>query len=154
MACEYCNYTDYVPTHFDGSGGSNFVDCPKCINNKEFNKVMGWTPKENKMKRVILESPFAGDTERNIEYARKCMRDCIINHNEAPIASHLLYTQPGILDDNNPVERDIGITCGLVWGIEAEATIVYEDYGVSKGMQYGIKRAKKEGRKVIYRKIL
>ena len=27
------------------------------------------------MKRVLIESPYAGDVENNIAYARKCMRD-------------------------------------------------------------------------------
>jgi hypothetical protein len=50
------------------------------------------------MKKVIIESPFAGDVKKNIEYARKCMRDSLLR-GEAPLASHLLYTQDGILDD-------------------------------------------------------
>lgn len=29
------------------------------------------------MKLVILESPFAGDVEANIEYARACVRDSL-----------------------------------------------------------------------------
>jgi hypothetical protein len=52
------------------------------------------------MKRVILGSPYAGDIERNISYARKCIRHSL-SLGEAPIASHLLYTQEGILDDDN-----------------------------------------------------
>lgn len=53
---------------------------------------------------VIIESPYAGDVERNIEYARRRVRDSPAR-GEAPIASHLLYTQPGIPDDNVPSER-------------------------------------------------
>jgi hypothetical protein len=48
------------------------------------------------MKLVIIESPYAGEVEANVAYARACMRDSL-GHGEAPIASHLLYTQPGIL---------------------------------------------------------
>ena len=39
------------------------------------------------MKLVIVESPFAGDTERNIRYARACLADCL-RRGEAPFASH------------------------------------------------------------------
>lgn len=46
------------------------------------------------MRRVVLESPFAGDVERNVRYAKACIRDCL-SRGEAPIASHLLFTQPG-----------------------------------------------------------
>lgn len=102
------------------------------------------------MIRVILESPFAGNVEGNIEYARMCLRDCLLR-GEAPIASHLLYTQPGVLDDTNPEERKLGIEAGLLWGALAEKTVVYIDRGISRGMQYGIERAQKEGRPVEYR---
>lgn len=105
------------------------------------------------MERVILESPYAGDVERNEKYARLCLRDSLLR-GEAPIASHLLYTQPGVLDDKNPEERALGIEAGLAWGTFAVKTVVYEDYGISKGMEYGIARAKKEKRPIVYRKIL
>lgn len=103
-------------------------------------------------KLVIIESPFAGDIERNIKYARACMRHSIFL-GEAPIASHLLYTQEGILNDNDPKERQLGIEIGLVWGKLAQLTAVYTDLGVSKGMELGIERAKAEGRSVVYRSI-
>lgn len=64
---------------------------------------------------VILESPFAGDIEKNLKYARKCMRDCFMR-GELPFASHLLYTQDGILNDDLPKERMLGIDAGLCWG--------------------------------------
>ena len=56
------------------------------------------------MKLVIMESPFTGNTEKNIKYARKCMRDCFMR-GELPFASQLLYTQDGILADNNPKDN-------------------------------------------------
>lgn len=103
-------------------------------------------------KLVIIESPFAGDVERNIKYARACMRHSILL-GEAPIASHLLYTQDGILNDDDPEERKLGIEIGLAWGKLAELTAVYTDLGMSKGMTLGIERAKSEGREVEYRSI-
>ena len=85
----------------------------------------------NKLRRVIVETPYAGKTEderrRNLAYARACARDSLINHGESPFLSHLLYTQPGILDDWDPIERLHGIEAGLTWGEVAEATIVYID---------------------------
>ena len=90
---------------------------------------------------VILESPFTGDIEKNLEYARKCMKDCF-KRGEFPFASHLLYTQEGILDDDNPEERKLGIAAGLMWGSFASKTIVYVDLGISEGMKIGMKNAK------------
>ena len=104
------------------------------------------------MIRVILESPYAGDVEANVAYARRALRDCLLR-GEAPIASHLLYTQPGVLDDLIPGERALGIEAGLAWGALAEKTVAYIDRGTSRGMQYGIDRANSEGRPVEYRTI-
>ena len=70
---------------------------------------------------------------------------------DVPMASHLLYTQPGILRDADPVERRIGIEAGLAWGVAAAATVVYVDRGVSPGMKLGVRRAEQEGRPVEYR---
>ncbi len=99
------------------------------------------------MRLVIVESPYAGDVERNLRYLRACMRDCLLR-GEAPFASHGLYTQEGVLDDNIPAERSRGIDAGLLWGDKAEATVVYIDLGVSRGMEYGIARAEKQGRPI------
>jgi hypothetical protein len=102
------------------------------------------------IRKVILESPYSGDVEANVRYARACLRDCALR-GESAMASHLLWTQDGVLDDTKPEERELGIELGLVWGSEAEATVVYTDRGVTSGMRYGIERAKKEGRRVEYR---
>lgn len=92
------------------------------------------------MRRVILESPYAGDIATNLKYARACVRDCLLR-GEAPLASHLLYTQDGILKDEVPEERALGIKAGLAWGWVADATVVYVDLGISRGMEEGINHA-------------
>jgi len=104
------------------------------------------------MKRVILESPFAGDIKKNIRYARECVRHSL-SLGEAPIASHLLYTQEGILNDNNPIERMWGINAGLVWKEVAEKHVVYTDLGISKGMEYGINYSTENNIPIEYRTI-
>jgi len=105
---------------------------------------------------VVVESPYAGktdeDVEKNIVFARACLRDCFLR-GEFPFASHLLYTQPGILDDGNSEERALGIKAGLEWVKVAEATVVYTDFGITDGMKQGIKRAEEDGRVVEYRKL-
>lgn len=104
----------------------------------------------NKFLLVLVESPYAGDIEGNLKYLRACMHDCLLR-GEAPYASHALYTQEGVLDDNIPEERAMGIEAGLAWGDVANKTVVYMDKGLSGGMKYGIKRAKNQGRIVEYR---
>jgi hypothetical protein len=76
-----------------------------------------------------------------------------LNRGESPFSSVALYALSRVLDDNNPEERALGITAGLVWGRAAVATIVYEDYGVSPGMRLGIRAAIAAGRSVEFRKI-
>lgn len=105
------------------------------------------------MKRVILESPYAGNIERNIEYARMCVRDSL-SRDEAPIASHLLYTQEGILKDEIPEERLWGINAGLAWKDVADKHVFYIDYGMSNGMKYAEEYATNNDLEVEFRKIL
>lgn len=104
------------------------------------------------MRLVIIESPYAGDVEANVAYARRCVRDSLLR-GEAPIASHLLYTQPGILDDDVPAERQHGIDAGLAWRAVAQASVVYADRGISRGMEYGIAAARSAGLTVEFRNI-
>jgi hypothetical protein len=82
---------------------------------------------------VIIESPYAGDVESNLTYARKCIRDSLLR-GEDPLASHLLYTQEGVLNDSVPEERARGISAGLHWYAVADKAIFYLDRGFSSGM--------------------
>lgn len=102
------------------------------------------------MKIVILESPYAGAVEHNVEYAKRCALDSL-KRGEAPMLSHLLYTQ--FLDDSVPEERELGIAAGLAWRRVAEKSVVYTDLGISQGMEYGIMAAKNAGLPIEYRNL-
>ncbi len=97
-----------------------------------------------KNKLVVVESPFGADNIDdlvcNVSYAMLASRDSFAR-DEVPLASHLIYTL--MLDDTDPVERMKGIDAGLAIGSHAELTALYEDLGLSRGMQYGIENAKK-----------
>ena len=99
---------------------------------------------------VIIESPYAGDVELNVEYAKACMLDSLVR-GEAPYLSHLLYTQ--VVDDTVPKERTLGIYAGFAWRPKADKTIVYTDLGISPGMELGIDDAKKHGHEIVYRSL-
>lgn len=90
------------------------------------------------MKRVIIESPFSGEVERNRAYAVACLYDAL-RRGEAPFASHLIYTQ--CLNDEVHSERELGIKAGLEWARLADLTAVYTDRGISAGMKLGIQHA-------------
>ena len=100
---------------------------------------------------VVIESPYAGDIEKNMRYLRACMRDCLVNHGEAPYASHALYTQPGVLRDEVPEERQHGIKAGFAFRPLMKKTVVYTDLGYSTGMKYGIKHAEEIGHPIEFR---
>ena len=105
------------------------------------------------MKLVILESPYAGDVVQNLKYARKCLAHSL-SLNEAPIASHLLFTQEGVLSDNIPEQRLKGIEAGFAWMPHAKAMVVYTDLGISHGMSTAITRANALNLPVMFRQIL
>lgn len=100
------------------------------------------------MKLVIVESPFRGNENyhqhEHERYARLALRDCL-ERNEAPLASHALYTLPGVLDDNVPKERLLGMNAGWAWMPKADLVVAYIDLGISNGMALGIARAKELG---------
>lgn len=105
---------------------------------------------------VILESPYGSPDpavrERNLSYLRAAMRDCVLR-GESPYASHGLLTQPGVLVDEVPEERKLGIAAGFVWRPLARKTVVYRDLGISTGMEHGIKHARSIGHEVEYRSL-
>jgi hypothetical protein len=107
------------------------------------------------MRRVIVESPYKGNIIQrwlNRRYARACVRDCLLR-GEAPFASHLLYTQRGILKDEIATERKLGMTAGWEWGSHGDAYVFYTDRGFSGGMNAALNIAKANGYKVEYRSL-
>lgn len=100
------------------------------------------------MRLVIVESPYKGDVETNVRYARDAMMDSLAR-SEAPLVSHLLYTQ--VLNDADPEDRRVGIDAGHAWLGYADLMAVYMDLGISDGMKQGITLAKVVGIPVEYR---
>ena len=96
------------------------------------------------MKRVVIESPYKGKVPVNEIYGELCMHDCLVNHNEAPYASHLLYTRTWVLRDEIPADRKLGIEAGFVWRDVAEQSNFYVDLGMTDGMVLGIKDCEKK----------
>lgn len=102
--------------------------------------------------RVFIESPYAGDVAANIKYARACLADSL-RKGEAPFASHLLYTQDGVLDDTKPEERSLGIAAGQEFLACCDLSAVYIDRGITDGMRLGIEAAQKLGITIEYRSL-
>ena len=82
------------------------------------------------MKLIFVASPYAGDVEKNIEYAKEACRH-ILNEGHAFFCPHLLY--PQILDDDNMEERDIGIKMGKEFLNKCDELWVFGNH-ISNGM--------------------
>lgn len=102
--------------------------------------------------RVVIESPYAGDVERNIAYARACARD-VIARGEVPYASHIFFTQPDLLDDKVEEERNLGISLGFAWAASADLRAFYVDHGMSRGMEAGLTEARRLGQAFAFRRL-
>jgi hypothetical protein len=107
------------------------------------------------MKRVIIESPFSdgGDMDKRRlfdAYLKLCIKNSL-SRGEAPFASHGFYTR--VLDDNNSTERRQGMEAGFAWGQTAEIVAVYEDLGISPGMEESINRALKTSANITFRSL-
>ena len=104
------------------------------------------------MRRVVIESPFAGSVEKNVEYAKRAVIDSLCK-GEAPIASHLLLAAHGICNDDIPYERAMGIDAGLAWHSVCDVIAFYVDLGMSPGMEAAQKHAVENGYsgKIVFR---
>ena len=71
-----------------------------------------------------------------------------VSQSRYSFASHLLYTQESILDDDDPVERTLGIVAGFAFAKLCSKTVVYADLGISNGMMLGIEDAIKNKRTI------
>lgn len=108
------------------------------------------------MQTVTLESPYAATkkhtVEEHISYAQECV-EALLREGLAPFASHLLYTQPGVLDDNSPKDRALGIEAGLTLAEKTDMRVFAVDYGMSRGMLTALERTKGQQLGVMAHKI-
>lgn len=103
--------------------------------------------------RTIIESPYAGEVALNVRYLQSCLRDSLLR-GEAPYASHGLYTQEGVLRDDIPQERELGICAGFAWREVADLTAFYIDRGFSPGMNRALLVCIEQGHPFEVRSIL
>lgn len=102
------------------------------------------------MRRVVICSPWRGDTALHARYLDACLRDSYAR-GEAPIAAHAIG--PRVLDDDDVVERMKGMRAGRAWIAAADAVAVYIDLGSSEGMRDEICYAASRRVPVEYRRL-
>ena len=95
---------------------------------------------------VYISSPYSGDTERNVENAKRYSRFAVDQH-YLPITPHIYFTQ--FMDDNIPAERDTAIFMNLVLMSKCAELWVFSDT-VSSGMKAKIDWAKRKHMKIRY----
>jgi hypothetical protein len=91
------------------------------------------------MKMIYVASPYAGDVERNTEYAKLACRT-VMEQGHAFFAPHLLY--PAILDDSNPRERRLGMSMGLAMLSRCDELWAFGER-ISAGMSAELAEAKR-----------
>jgi len=90
---------------------------------------------------VYICSPFAGDTERNIERAKGYCRFAV-TRNCIPLAPPLHY--PQFMDDDDKEQRELGLFFALVLLGKCDELWVFGDR-ISNGMAREIAKAEKRG---------
>ena len=106
---------------------------------------------ENKL--IYIASPYAGDVEKNVAFAKAACRYAM-EQEYTPMAVHLLY--PQFLDDSNPQERASGLAMGHQVLSVCDELWVCGDR-ISSGMESEIQEAKRMGipiRKITEEQIL
>lgn len=96
-------------------------------------------------RKVYVASKYSGDVNANVTAAiGYCRR--VIREGYMPIASHLLY--PQMLDDNIPVERELGLLFGLALLRMCDEVWVFGT--VTPGVASEIEEAKKLKKQIRY----
>lgn len=63
-------------------------------------------------KLVYVASPVSGDVENNLKQTAEYCRN-VFDAGFIPVCPHLTFIPLQVLDENNPVERKIGMDAGL-----------------------------------------
>lgn len=91
------------------------------------------------MKIIYVASPYAGDIQKNSEFAKTACR-FVMNEGHAFFCPHLLY--PIILDEQNPKERQLGLDMGLAMLQSCDELWCFGDH-ISLGMMSEIEEAQR-----------
>ena len=100
-------------------------------------------------KTAYICSPYRAETkeqfEKQLEYTKKMSRQAVMNGFDV-IVPHLYYTQ--FLNDENEVEREIGMNAALNLLMVCNVLISCEKHGISSGIKTEIAFAEKHGIKI------
>jgi hypothetical protein len=94
------------------------------------------------VKTIMVVSPFRASATRSrfqhLEHAKK-LCELAARAGVAPFASHVFY--PLFLDEDSERDREIGLECEHAWLEWADQVWVWDDWGISSGMNRAIGKA-------------
>lgn len=92
---------------------------------------------------VYICSPYRGEVERNLEYARELTR-LALDNSFVPVTPHLYLTQ--VVNDEDSRERERGMSAGkeLLW--HCKYILIGSRYGLSEGMLEEIELAAQQSK--------
>ena len=93
-------------------------------------------------KLIYICSPYRGEVERNLQYARELTRIALDN-DFVPITPHLYITQA--VNDEVPEEREKGMAAGKELLKHCKYILIGSKYGLSEGMLEEIRLALEHG---------
>ena len=93
---------------------------------------------------VYICSPFSGDTEANLENARRYSRFAV-DQGYLPITPHLMF--PQFMDDSIEAERNLALRMNIILLTKCAELWAFGDR-ISKGMSIEIARARRKGQTV------
>lgn len=104
----------------------------------------------NSFKKIVfICSPHksgTGDIAKNNSITKKLCQKVIAEGN-VPFAPHLFFTQ--FLDDNDPIERETGIVCGMEFIHLCDEFLIYIHDGISETMEKEKNLAKDIGKPIL-----
>ncbi len=95
---------------------------------------------------VFVSSPYRGDVPRNLAIARAAAHQ-VFQAGHVPVVAHMYI--PQVLDDDDPVERALGIDAALVLLARSDEVWVFGE--PSEGMRMEIDEAHRLGLPVSHR---
>lgn len=113
-------------------------------------KALAKVAREEKAKAymplVYIASPFAGDTEHNIERAKDFCRFAV-SRGVMPLAPHLHY--PQFMEDTDSEQRKLGLRFALILLSKCDELWVLGER-ISEGMAIEINKAQRKGIPIKY----
>ena len=95
---------------------------------------------------VYVCSPYAGDTVRNTENARRFCR-YVVDNGGIPVAPHLLF--PQFMDDSDEQDHELAMFMNMALMSKCAEVWVFGEH-ISKGMAAELRKAEEKQRPVRY----